>query len=89
VHGPICKPVTADCSVLPADCHNKNSRTTDCQSQESKFEGGLPKTSNGHMVFIRSELVGWLSAVSLRAIYQVCITVVTDQGNGARGLAIK
>jgi hypothetical protein len=36
-------PVLADRGVYSTDCHNENSRTADCQSQESEFESGNPK----------------------------------------------
>jgi hypothetical protein len=36
-------PGLADRGVYSADCHNKNGRSADCQSQESEFESGMPK----------------------------------------------
>jgi hypothetical protein len=73
---PICNPEIADRGVKSTDCHNENSRTADCQHHESKFESGLPQARTLRMALIRSERVGWQSAVRLIAVCQVFITVL-------------
>jgi hypothetical protein len=76
---PICNPEKAARGVKSTDCHNENSRTADCQRHESKFESVLPQARTLRMVPIRSERVCWQSAVRLRAVCQVFITVVANR----------
>jgi hypothetical protein len=59
------------------------------QCQESKFEGGLPQARTARMFLIRSDRVGWQSAVSLRAVWQEFITVVADPSMEALDLGIE
>jgi hypothetical protein len=49
-------PVLADRGVHSADCHNENSLTADCHSQESEFERECqrPETSAGFVLSLRA-----------------------------------
>jgi hypothetical protein len=85
----IFNPVLADPVVYSADCHNGNSHTADCQSQESRFESGLPQTWTLRIVHIRPQSGSWQSAVHWKAVCQGGIIVVATHGIRAQELAIE
>jgi hypothetical protein len=73
---PILNPVLAHHGVNSADCHYENGYTADCQSQESKFESGLPQACTLRMVRIRPQSGSWQSALHWKAVCQGVIIIV-------------
>jgi hypothetical protein len=65
-------------------CYRENCRTTDCYSQRTEFESGMPKAGTAHRVRIRPESGVWQSAVHLRANCQAVILIVANRGIRAR-----
>jgi hypothetical protein len=85
----IVNPVLTDRGVRSADCHNKNSRPADCQTEVSKFESRSPQAWNARRVRIRPEREGWQSAEHWRADCQGDNIVVAVCEIRAWGLAME